>query len=153
MQSLKNISKENELIIMNSIKQFLNNHPRNRLIIVRDNSLDISFVNIGRLLSEKLQGTEKEKDLPFIAAKGLDEILDMNLQYLEKIGQYTAIENLGILMERELKFDLGFLLEKYSRGTTLIVKWEGEIDDRNLYFLSKEKGVKIELKNISHLIV
>lgn len=138
---------------MKNIKQFLNTHPRNRLIIVKEDIVDVTYVDIGNLLSERLRGTVEEKNLPFIAVKILDEIVDLNIKYSDDLGNYVAIKNIGILLEKELKMDLKTILEKHSRDITLFVKWDGAIEGNKLYFLSKEKGVEINLKGLSNITV
>jgi hypothetical protein len=57
------------------------------------------------------------------------------------------------LFEPELKVDFNNLLEKYSNTNALFVKWEGVIDNENLYFLSKEKGIKININKLSHIAI
>ena len=64
-----------------------------------------------------------------------------------------ALSNIGILIEPELKQDLTRLMEKHSNGNVLFIKWDGEIDQDNLYFLSKEKGIKINIKNLSQILI
>jgi hypothetical protein len=71
----------------------------------------------------------------------------------EIYGRLLTISNLGILFEPELKVDFNNLLEKYSNTNTLFVKWEGAIDNENLYFLSKEKGIKININKLSHIAI
>ncbi|WP_410004879.1 hypothetical protein [Aequorivita nionensis] len=137
---------------MNNIIQFVNTHPRNRLIIVPKDFIDVPYIDIGKSLSIKLRGVPEES-LPNNAVKFLDEIVDLNLQYSVEFGNYIAIENIGILLEKDLKIDIKNTLQKYSRDTALIVKWEGEIEESKLYFLSKEQGVEINLKDITHIIL
>ena len=52
-----------------------------------------------------------------------------------------------------MKIDLVQILDKYSSLHTLFVKWEGEIEDGILYFLTKEKGQRIDIKNLSHVVI
>ncbi|MGB3344280.1 MAG: hypothetical protein WBA61_10225 [Aequorivita sp.] len=136
---------------MKKIIQFVKTHPRNRLVIAKHFSPEVSYVDIGKSLSLKLQGIP-EVNHPNLTVKFLDEIVDLNLRYSKEFGNYIAFENLGILFEKDLKMDIKTVLEKYSRNTTLIVKWEGEIEESNLYFLSEEKGMEISLKDITHII-
>ncbi len=137
---------------MNNIIQFVNTHPRNRLIIVQKDFVDVPYIDIGKSLSIRLQGIPEES-LSNITVKFLDEIVDLNLQYSVEFGNYIAIENIGILLEKELKIDLKNTLQKYSRDTTLIIKWEGEIEDSKMYFLSKEKGMEININDTSHIVL
>lgn len=137
---------------MKKIIQFVKTHPRNRLVIAKHFTPEVSYVDIGKSLSLKLQGIP-EVNHPNLTVKFLDEIVDLNLRYSEEFGNYIAFDNIGILLEKDLKMDLKTILEKYSRDTTLILKWEGEIEESHLYFLSKEKGIEINLKDITHIML
>ena len=137
---------------MNNIIKFVNTHPRNRLIIAQKDFVDVPYIDIGKSLSIRLQGIPEES-LSNITVKLLDEIVDLNLQYSAEFGNYVAIENIGILLEKELKMDLKNILQKYSRDTALIVKWVGKIEDSKMYFFSKEKGVEININDTSHIVL
>lgn len=137
---------------MDRIAQFIKIKPRNRLVIVNDDSVDVKYMDIGNKLSKQLR-CEIDKNISLKALMALDKILELNLKYSEDLGNFLAIKNIGILLENDLKIDFRMILEKYSRDTTLIVKWEGEIEPSSLYFLSKEKGIRINLTGISHIII
>jgi len=91
--------------------------------------------------------------LPMKVTYELEKIMNTAIIEHEIFGRLLAISNLGILFEPELKVDLNNLLEKHSNTNVLFVKWEGEIDNENLYFLSKEKGFRINIKNLSHIAI
>ncbi|HLS12762.1 MAG TPA: hypothetical protein VK050_11420 [Flavobacteriaceae bacterium] len=137
---------------MKHILQFLNAHPRNRLIIVKDKSIDIPYLDVGRQLSKMLQNQTEDR-LSNHALESLNNLLKSNVLTSKELERYISIENLGILMEKELKLDLKTILKNYSRGTTLIVKWPGEVVNNRIYFLTQEEGVEINLKDISHIII
>lgn len=135
---------------MNNILQFIARNPRNRLIIVKDKGIEIPYIDVGKQLSKKIQH-QLNGSLANHAAKYLDEIMEVNMLQSKELGGHVGIENVGVLMEKELKFDFKTILKKYSRGTILFVKWEGDIDSDNLYFLTKEKGVVVNLKGVTHI--
>jgi len=83
----------------------------------------------------------------------LDRILNAAISNHDLFGKYLSIENLGILFEPELKIDFNRLLDSYSQNNALFVKWDGEIDSENIYFLTKENGIKINIKNVSHIAI
>lgn len=83
----------------------------------------------------------------------LDKILNDSLINHSNYGRMIAISNIGILLEPNLKQDLRVILEKYSNNNTLFVKWDGEIEGDYLYFLSKEKGIKISIHELSHIAI
>jgi len=135
------------------ILSFLKTQSRNKVVFYKEGIKDITEIDLGTELSQVLYNLY---DLTKLSMKVLHELeLIMNKATIEHelFGRSLAISNLGILFEPELKVDLKSLLEKYSNTNVLFVKWEGEIDDENLYFLSKEKGLKTNIKNLSHIII
>src|SRR5690625_970289 len=99
---------------MKHILQFLNAHPRNRLIIVKDKSIDIPYLDVGRQLSKMLQNQTEDR-LSNHALESLNNLLKSNVLTSKELERYISIENLGILMEKELKLDLKTILKNYSR--------------------------------------
>lgn len=87
------------------------------------------------------------------ASAELDSLLNSNIHQHFLYGKYLSIDNIGILFEPELKIDFARLLENYSQNNILFLKWEGEIDNENIYFLTKQKGTKISIKNLSHIVL
>lgn len=76
----------------------------------------------------------------------LDRILNTAISYHNLFGSYLWIENIGVLFEPELKLDFTRMLDSYSQNNLLLVKWEGEIVSDNTYFLTKENGIKTNIK-------
>ena len=87
------------------------------------------------------------------AKEVLGNIFDSNLSDSDILGKHLAIQNLGVLFEPELKIDFLSLIDKYSSTNALFIQWDGEIENNTLYFLSKQKGQKINIKNLSHIAV
>ena len=85
----------------------------------------------------------KTKDL-------IDELMHASIQHNDKIGKHITIKNLGILFEPELKINFEHFLKTYSTDFTLIIEWSGEISNKHLFFLSKMKGSRIDLKNLTY---
>jgi hypothetical protein len=135
----------------NNIKQFINSYSRNKLILTAEPIDNIDYIDIGKVFSKHIKEFLGNKMFSLKAKMELDEVLDSNIMHADDIGKYLAITNLGILLEPELKIDFVQILDKYSSSNTLFVKWEGEIEDGILYFLTKEKGQKIDIKKLSHI--
>jgi len=57
------------------------------------------------------------------------------------------------LLEANLKQDFGNLMRKYSDTSNLFIDWKGIIEKDHLYFLTKESGKKIDIKNLSHIVI
>jgi hypothetical protein len=83
----------------------------------------------------------------------LDDILNAAISQHDVFGRYLSIENIGVLSEPELKLDFANLFDRYSQNNVLFVKWEDDIDTYNVYVLTKESGIKINIKNLSHIVI
>lgn len=141
-------SSEKKFLI---IKSFLDTDPRNKIILHNKN--DIESIDIGFMFSEKISSILDDKRLSLKAKERLDHILTNIMENDPKLGKFISISNLGILFEQELKIDFNQFLDQYSKNNLLFAKWEGEIEDNVLYFLTKENGVKINIENLNYIIL
>lgn len=136
-----------------NIFSFINSSSRNKLIILKEDSQrSLNCINIGKLLAMELKNIDK-KNIVFKINQLLDDVIVKNKIQHKEFGETIAIENIGLLLEPELKFNLEKFLSDYSQNNTLIIKWEGEIDDNQLYFLTINDNHKIDLNNISHIVI
>ncbi len=135
------------------IFNYINNQTRNKIIVLKNNFLELDFVDVGLVLSKCLHDFTSDEKIAVKTHLFLEEKLDYSIKVHSKYGKYLAIKNLGILFEKELKLNFCSILDKYSRSNLLFIKWEGEIDEENLYFLSKIKGEKINIKNLSYIAI
>jgi hypothetical protein len=126
---------------------------RNKIVFFSGNTYGFTSVNVGKQISEEFINFEKEGRLSISVLNKIEEILSHAILKNEILGSYLCIENIGILFEPELKLDFASLLDRYSQNNVLFVKWEGEIDAENIYFLTKENGIKINIKNLSHIVI
>lgn len=140
--------------MMNSkIRSFLKLNPRNKLVVISDKELFewLGWINVGNLLSQDINIADKK--IIFKINQLLDDIIVKNKTQHEEFSETIAIENIGILLEPELKFNFEKFLNDYSQNNALILKWDGEIDTNQLYFLTKNDNHKIDLNNISHIVI
>lgn len=135
------------------ILSFLKTQSRNKIVFYRNSINDIPEIDLGTELSQVLFNLNDLTKLPMKVSLELENMLNTATIDHEIYGRTLAISNLGILFEPELKVDFNNLLEKYSNSNVLFVKWEGAIDNENLYFLSKEKGIKININKLSHIAI
>ena len=135
------------------ISEYINGFSKNKIIFHRELLSDVSTIDIGNLLSNKLFGQNNEARLPLIANSALEEMLNANISDNPTYGRCLSIKNIGILLEPDLKMNLIKIFEKYSNNNSLFVQWDGDIDEKNLYFLTKEKGIKITINEISHIAI
>lgn len=135
------------------IREFANSLSRNKIIIHKNQLTGIDFTDIGLFVSEFLFGLKNDDNISMKVFSELDKHLNNSIKRHEFMGSYLAIKNLGILFERELKTDFLRLIDTFSQNGILFVHWEGEIGTNTLYFQSKENGIKIDIKNLSHIIL
>ena len=139
--------------IINILTDYIKSQSRNKNIFHSQDISEIVTVNIGLQISESIYNFKEQGRIAMRVSSELDQILNAAISRHDVFGRYLSIENLGILFEPELKLNFALLLDSYSQNNVLFVKWEGEIDADNLYFLTEENGVKISIKNISHIII
>ena len=135
----------------NKITTYLEGSSRNKLIISVDEIPGIYYLNIGEVLSELLNSGNVVLWHPLKIKDDLHKILAESIEQNSEFGEILSIKNVGILLEGELQIDFQHFLEQYSLQTPLFLVWNGETDDNTLYFLSKEKGKKISIKNLSYI--
>ena len=137
----------------NNILTYLQGSSRNKLIISFEEILGIHYLNIGEVLSEFLNSRNVVSWNPLKIKDDLHKILAESIEQNSEFGKILSIKNVGILLEGELQIDFTHFLEQYSLHTPLFLIWNGEYDENTLYFLSKEKGKKISIKNLSFIII
>lgn len=141
------ITKEERLL------KYIYSQSRNKIVFYSKEMLDVKPIDIGKQLAQRIYNFKDDSNLPIKVTSEIDEIINDSEIHHTVYGRVKALSNLGILIEPQLKQDLTRLMEKHSNGNVLFIKWDGEIDQDNLYFLSKEKGIKINVKNLSHIVI
>ncbi len=134
-----------------TILSFIDSYPRNKIIFYKESVLDITPINVGKLLAQSLYNYTNEKRLPMKTTMELDKILNRSVFEHPNFGKTLAIANLGILFEADLKQDFNRIIDNHSTNNLLLIEWEGVIESNAIYFLSKEKGIKININNLSHI--
>lgn len=136
-----------------TVRNYLNANPRNKLIIGRNYYSDLSYLNLGLEFAQVLSSASTNRHFPLKAKTLLDELLDSSVRTTSEAENTLAIENIGILFEPDLKVDFHALIDQHSKHNAIFLKWDGEIENDNLYFLTIENGLKINIKDISHIII
>ena len=129
------------------IAEFLNSNPTNKLVFTHNVE---DTINLGKELSNRIKPHLEHKRLSMKTKDIIDEVVQSNIKNSNEIGKHIAFKNLGILFEPELKINFKHFLKIYSSDITLIIQWPGEISSNHLFFLSKEKGHKADLKNLTY---
>jgi hypothetical protein len=138
---------------MDRVYNYIKSQSRNKIIFYKQDILDLNAIDVGKKLSHEIKSIATDTKIGIKSVIIIDELFTSSFSNNSGYGKYLAIQNLGILFEPELKTDFVQILDKYSSLNTLFVKWEGEIEDGILYFLTKEKGQKIDIKNLSHIVI
>ena len=86
----------------------------------------------------------------FAAEDALNEILSQT-QKDDMIGTYVAMDNIGILFEPELGFNLKSILDSASTNKTIIICSDGMIKSDCFYFLLEGDNDWIDLKGLSYI--
>ncbi len=135
----------------NNILTYLRGSSRNKLIISFEELSGIHYLNIGEVLSEFLNSRNVDTWHPIKIKDELHKILAESIEQNSEFGEILSIKNVGILLEEELQIDFLHFLEQYSLQTPLFLCWNGDSDENTLFFISKEKGKKLSIKNLSYI--
>lgn len=139
--------------INQAIADYINSQSRNKIIFYSQDISALQSVNVGLRISESICNLNEPGRIAMRVLSELDGILNAAISQHDGFGRYLSIENIGVFFEPELKLDFASLLDSYSQNNVLFVKWEGEIDAENIYFLTKENGIEINIKNLSHIVI
>ena len=138
---------------MDRVLNYIKSKPRNKIVFYKQDVSGIKSIDIGKKLSHEIKSISADAKIGLKSRLIIEELFSSSITNDSAYGKYLAIQNVGILFEPELKTDFLQILDKYSSSNTLFVKWEGEIENGILYFLTKEKGQKIDIKNLSHIVI
>ena len=136
-----------------SLSTYLQSQSRNKIVFFKNDMPGIEQLNVGDKLAKEIKHLVEDSKIGLKSRLIIEELFSSSITNDSAYGKYLAIQNVGILFEPELKTDFLQILDKYSSLNTLFVKWEGEIKDGILYFLTKENGQKIDIKNLSHIVI
>jgi hypothetical protein len=134
------------------IGEYLKSVSRTKIVFLREPIHGLNKIDIGISLSKSIFEKRNAENISMIAAADLEKILNANIHVHDSYGKYISIENIGILFEKDLKFDIHNLLENNSKNNILFVLWGGEIENENFYFLTKQHGIKFNFAHLSHII-
>jgi len=138
---------------MQKILDYINTKSRNKIVFYNHEIPNLPVTNIGHELSNSIANLSTEKHFALKAQSILDKLLTNSITKHDYFGNIISICNLGILFEPELKINFNTLIDKHSKNVCLLIKWDGEIKNNKLYFLTKENGIEINIKNLSHIII
>ena len=135
----------------NLIVNYLKSNSRNKIVIHRNQIDNINTIDIGIELSKLIKELTTDNRFTLKSKAKLDELINLSIYNHHQFGDIISIKNLGILFEPGLKIDFLSFIDNISKSNCLFIKWDGEVDEENLYFLTRSKGIKINIKNLSNL--
>ena len=139
--------------IIDTIRSYANSQSRNKIVFHRNEIQDITTIDLGLSLANSIYNFQETSNVSMMVIAELSKILGSAVSQHQEFGKYVSVENTGILLEPALKIDFWRFLDSYSQNNLLFVKWEGEIDADNIYFLTKENGININIQNLSHIVL
>ena len=133
------------------ITDYLSQATRNRLVFCHDLIEDLSFINVGKVLAEKLMKENLRSSMVgYVAEDVLNDILSSPKDDVD-IGSYVAIENIGVLFEPELELNLEATLDNASKDKVVIIHSEGFIKADRFYLLQEGDTSFIDLHGLSYI--
>ena len=133
------------------IADYLAQATRNRLVFCHEQIDGLTFVNVGKILAENL--TKQDLHSPMIAYMAeevLDEILS-STKVDDEIGSYVALDNIGVLFEPDLAFNLKSVIDSASTNKVVIILSDGIIKSDRYYFLQEGDISFIDLHGLSYI--
>lgn len=127
------------------IEAFAKSGVRNKVVLCQSLVEGLCYVDVGFEMSKILS---LDSSLSSQGAKLLSQVLDCSV-IDSSLGRCLAIRNIGILFEPELQFNLQAIIEKYSKGQTLIISARGVVENDVFFFENSESGCKINLQNMT----
>ena len=133
------------------IADYLAQATRNRLVFCHEQIDGLTFVNVGKILAENL--TKQDLHSPMIAYMAeevLSEILS-STKVDDEIGSYVALNNIGVLFEPDLAFNLKSVIDSASTNKVVIIHSDGIIISDRYYFLQEGDASFIDLHGLSYI--
>ena len=131
----------------------LGQRSRNKIIVLTEEPENLIFLDLGAALSLALQNIQDKKDISHLALHELELLFSQHTLQMDDQTYYLALKNIGILFEKELNLDIPKIVDRFSQNNILFIKWEGIIEKGNLFFLTREKGIKLNMNNLSYTTI
>ena len=119
------------------IADYLAQATRNRLVFCHEQIEGLTFVNVGKVLAESLAKQDlRSPMIAYMAEEVLDEILS-STKVDDEIGSYVALDNIGVLFEPDLAFNLKSVIDSASTNKVVIIHSDGIIKSDRYYFFRR----------------
>lgn len=133
------------------IADYLAQTTRNRLVFCHEQIDRLTFVNVGKILAENLAKQDLHSPMiAYMAEEVLSEILS-STKVDDEIGSYVALNNIGVLFEPDLAFNLKSVIDSASTNKVVIILSDGIIKSDRYYFLQEGDISFIDLHGLSYI--
>lgn len=136
------IAHAQQTYIKQEIAHYMEQNTRNRILFCKSSIEGILYINVGKFVARLLQSGVS-------AMEACQKLYSNHTYFDEVIGRYLALDNVGILLEPELKIDLRNLLDTQSKNQCLLIRSDAEIADDTFCWLSSNSGIGIALSGLS----
>lgn len=132
-----------QTFIKQEIANYMEQNTRNKIVFCKAYIDGLQYINVGQFVARLLQEG--------VSALDACQQLFSHPAYINNvIGRYLAFDNIGILLEPELKIDLRNLFDTQSNNHCLIIRSDAEISSDTFWWLSANGGVGIPLSVLSY---
>lgn len=135
---------------LQQLKQYIDEETRNRIVFTQNVIPDLSYSDVGWVIASWL---DKKNEQNFHLDSSIISKVFQSGNVNGTIGKYTALENIGILFEPDLRLDLHNIFESNSKNQCLIITSDGIVDNNKerYYFQTNESPYTIALSGLSFL--
>ena len=130
---------------VNDIKAYAQGSARNRIVLCNSRIEGLTYIDVGYELSLAIGNACDATNFESL----LREIFSRS-QHDGIIGQYLALDNIGILFEDDLHIHLESIFDSYSKGQTLLICAEGELENNTFKFMSSDR-CKVNIGRLSFI--
>lgn len=137
----------------NSLEAFIGSPSRNHIVFSNGRLDHLQYLDVGLELSTGIEDILSDRRLSMKSQDILNRLFSDHTISSSVYGSYLAIENLGILFEPLLKFDLMALLNKWSQNILLVINMgKGSITNDVYYLVDGETKFTIDLHTFNYKI-
>lgn len=129
------------------IADYTKTDGRNKIVFCQSKIDGIWFKNVGQELSLALQDGNTPIDTYGFVADSLSHSFTD-----DSIGNYMAIQNIGILFEPELQLDVRRLFDTLSQNQCLIICSEAVVENQKLHYPQHEQPF-VDLQGLSYISI
>lgn len=144
-------------IIDEKLQGFLMTAPRYKLAVAPydHGKKEEKSVDVGKELARAVSSMDRKQTVKFQfgVEDAVSRIVKDGTFQDKDFGSCIVLENVGILFEKELRFDVMSFLKRVSKNTFVILLWPGEITQDKLFFLSEDSGIYISQTDINYTTI